>query len=187
MSWKSVGQWVKDNAKPGAALIGSLLTGNVPGAVAAGVSMIAEATGSDEPMKALAALQTNPETMVRLEEIAQQEKADIRRHIESMKRLELEDLQHSHHETQQTIRSGDNSGHWFVRSTRPGQSWLSLVFAFCYVWAAMGTATGVDLTVLIALLTLPWAYAGLREVGKGVNVYGAVKAAKSKTETAQSK
>ena len=40
MNWKDVGAWVKKNAGPGAALVGSLVTGNVPGAVAAGVSII---------------------------------------------------------------------------------------------------------------------------------------------------
>ena len=39
MNWSDVGSWLKDNAGTGAALVGSLLTGNVPGAVAAGVAL----------------------------------------------------------------------------------------------------------------------------------------------------
>ena len=30
MNWTDVGSWIKDNAGTGAALVGSLLTGNVP-------------------------------------------------------------------------------------------------------------------------------------------------------------
>ena len=37
MNWAEVGKWLKENAGIGATLVGSLLTGNVPGAVAAGV------------------------------------------------------------------------------------------------------------------------------------------------------
>lgn len=65
MSWKEVGQWLKDNAPSGAALVGSLLTGNVPGAVAAGVSLVASATGSTDPAQSLKQLQNDPATLVR--------------------------------------------------------------------------------------------------------------------------
>jgi hypothetical protein len=33
MSWSSVGEWLKTNTGSGLALVGSLLTGNVPGAI----------------------------------------------------------------------------------------------------------------------------------------------------------
>ena len=165
MNWSDVGDWLKKNAGKGAALIGSLVTGNIPGAVAAGVSMISSATGTDDPAEALAQLQQDPQAVVRLREIAQREQESIRKHIEEMKRLELEDLQRTHETTQRTIRAGDRAEDRFVRWTRPGQSWVSLI-------AALGYALNnprPDIYVLGALLTLPWAYAGLRQVGKGVD------------------
>lgn len=165
MDWKSVGSWIKENAGTGAALVGSLLTGNVPGAVAAGISLVSGATGTDDPAAALEQLKGNPESMVKLRELAYQNEASIRRHIEEMKRLELEDAQKHHRETQDTIRAGDRAEDPFVRRTRPGQSWVSLFAALAYVFVNESP----DIYVLGALLTLPWAYAGLRQVGKGVD------------------
>jgi len=170
MNWSDVGDWLKENAGKGAALIGSLVTGNIPGAVAAGVSMISSATGTDDPAEALAQLQQDPQAVVRLREIAQREQESIRKHVEEMKRLELEDQQRAHETTQQTIRAGDRAEDPFVRRTRPGQSWLSLLAALAYVFGCTFVLREKpDLYVLAALLTLPWAYAGLRQVGKGVD------------------
>lgn len=165
MGWKDVGGWIKDNAGTGAQLVGSLLTGNVPGAVAAGVSLVSGATGTDDPDKALQALQNDPQAAVRLRELYLQNEADVRRHIETMHRMELEDDQARHQTTQETVRAGDKAEDPFVRRTRPAQSWLSLVSAIAYVF----TSDAPDLMVLSALLTLPWAYAGLRQVGKGID------------------
>ena len=39
MSWSKVGEWLKGNTGTGASLVGSLVTGNVPAAIAAGVSL----------------------------------------------------------------------------------------------------------------------------------------------------
>ena len=39
MNGAEVGKWPKESAGTGATLVGSLLTGNVPGAVAAGVAL----------------------------------------------------------------------------------------------------------------------------------------------------
>lgn len=165
MDWGSVGSWIKDNAGTGAALVGSLLTGNAPGAVAAGVSLVSSATGTDDPEKAMQQLQANPESLVKLKELAYKNEDSIRRHIEDMERLKLEDAQRRHQTTQETIRNSDNSQYWFVRNTRPGQSWISLVAAIAYVFVNEEP----DVMILGTLLTLPWAYAGLRQVGKGVN------------------
>ena len=65
MDWSSVGDWIKGNAGSGAALVGSLLTGNIPGAVAAGMSLVSGATGTDNPSDALMQLQTNPDAMLK--------------------------------------------------------------------------------------------------------------------------
>jgi hypothetical protein len=173
MDWNSVGEWIKGNAGTGAALVGSLLTGNVPGAIAAGVSLVSSATGSADPAEALRQLQTDPATLVRLKELANQDEQSIRAHIEAMTRAELEDKQAEHHETQETIRAGDRAEDRFVRWTRPGQSWVSLVAALYY---ALGSVSP-SIEVLIALLTLPLAYAGLRQVGKGFDSAAAMKGA----------
>lgn len=165
MSWSDVGAWLKDNAGSGAALVGSLLTGNIPGAVAAGVSLVSSATGTDDPVQALKALQTDPKTVVALQELALKEREGIRHHIEEMTRLRLEAEQKSHETTQTTIRAGDRAEDRLVRWTRPGQSWMSLLACFAYIFSA--DQPRVD--IIMALLTLPWAYAGLRQIGKGVN------------------
>jgi xanthine/CO dehydrogenase XdhC/CoxF family maturation factor len=167
MNWEDVGGWIKDNAGSGAALVGSLLTGNLPGAVAAGISLVSGATGTDDPVKALVSLQNDPQTVVRLRELANQEQDSIRRHISDMKRIELEDRQKEHEEAQKTIRAGDVAEDWFVRRTRPAQSWISLASAVAYVFVN----NDPDYMILGALLTLPWAYAGLRQIGKGINSF----------------
>ena len=169
MNWKDVGDWLKGNAGTGAVLVGSLLTGNIPGAVAAGVSLVSSATGESDPGKALAALQGNPATMIRLRELAIQDEASIREHIRAMEELRQKDLQSEHEQTQLTIRSGDNADDKFVRWTRPGQSWVSLMAALAYVFAL----DDPSMEILALLLTLPWAYAGLRQIGK----WGEAKAA----------
>lgn len=174
MNWETVGEWLQQNAGTGAALVGSLLTGNVPGAIAAGVSLVSSATGTADPAKALAQLQTDPATVVRLRELAIQEEAGIREHLRAMTELQLKDGQAEHEQTQATIRSGDNSADPFVRRTRPGQSWVSLFAALAYVFLN----TTPDVYVLGLLLTLPWAYAGLRQVGKGIEVFASMKRGK---------
>ena len=167
--WKGVGQWLLDHAGQGAALVGSLLTGNAPGAIAAGVSLVQSATGQADPQKALNALQTDPQTVIKLQQLANDNEADIRRHLEAMAKIEADDAAASQRETQTTIRAGDTAEDPFVRRTRPAQSWLSLIAALIYVFLSFGYDKPVDTYVLGLLLALPWAYAGLREVGKGIN------------------
>ena len=174
MDWSSVGDWIKANAGSGASLVGSLLTGNIPGAIAAGVSLVSSATGTSDPAKALATLQQDPATLVRLKELAVQDDQNIREHIRLMTEAQLKDAQAEHEQTQLTIRSGDNAEDSFVRRTRPGQSWVSLFAALAYVF----TASTIDSYILGLLLSLPWAYAGLRQIGKGVDSFAAMKTAK---------
>ena len=174
MNWTEVGDWLKTNAGAGAALVGSLLTGNIPGAVAAGVSLVTSATGQALPDAALSQLQNDPASVIRLRELAFQNEASIREHIRAMTELELTDKQAEHHETQETIRSGDRAEDRFVRWTRPGQSWLSLGAAIVYVFASKDPS----LEIAALLLTLPWAYAGLRQIGKGMDTVAAAKAGK---------
>jgi len=76
-TWKEVGEWLKSNAMDGANLVGSLLTGNIPNAIASGVSLISGATGYAEPDKALNALQKDPQALLRLKELAYQNESSI--------------------------------------------------------------------------------------------------------------
>lgn len=161
MNWSDVGNFLKDNKTGVAGLVGSLLTGNVVGAVSAGASMVAQATGTTDPNKALTTLQSNPDAMVRLEEIAAAREAEVNRHLESVMTLELQDKQRSHSETQQTIRNGDNA-EGGVKYVRPLHATLSLIAGIYY-----GLFTeSPDIMILGAFLTLPFTYAGLREIGK---------------------
>jgi len=178
MEWSKVGEWVSQNAGTGAALVGSLITGNVPGAVAAGISLVSSATGTNDPGKALQALQNDPATVIRLRELAVQEEANIREHIRAMAAAQMADAQAEQHETQETIRSGDNADDVFVRRTRPGQSWVSLLAALAYIGYGAGADKAIDATIVTLLLTLPWAYAGLRQIGKGFDSFTAARAAK---------
>ncbi len=162
MSWSDVGNWLKENAGAGASLVGSLLVGNYTGAIASGISLVSSATGQSDPEQVLATLQSNPETLVKLKELAYKEEDSIRKHVEEMKRIELEDEQLSHATTQKTIINSDNSSDRLVRWTRPLQSWLSLIMAGLYVYLSKI----VDPYILGLLLTLPWSYAGLRQFGK---------------------
>lgn len=165
MDWKGVGQWITQNAGAGAALVGSLITGNVPGAVAAGVALVSSATGTADPDQALACLQNDPATVVRLRELAVQNDASIRAHIEAMTRLSLEDDQAAHRETQETVRAGDKAEDRLVRWTRPLQSWISLLCGMYYALASPDPS----IEVMLVLFTLSWAYAGLRQIGKGID------------------
>lgn len=174
MKWSDVGEWLKGNAGTGAALVGSLLTGNVPGAVAAGVALVSGATGVATPEAALAQFQQDPATVVRLRELAHQNEASIREHIRAMAELEFKDSQAEHEQTQLTIRAGDAVDDVFVRRTRPGQSWLSLGAALAYVF----TRDAPSVEILGLLMTLPLAYAGLRQWGKNAAIQAATRGAK---------
>lgn len=176
MDWNNVGDWLKANAGTGAALVGSLLTGNVPAAMALGVKLVAGATGQADPAQALQALQQDAATVTRLRELAIQEQANINAHIEAMAKAQFEDEQAEQHETQETIRAGDKADDRFVRWTRPGQSWVSLGMAGAYVFVTAKP----DITILMVLLTLPWAYAGLRTLQHANEMKAAVQQAIAK-------
>ena len=161
MNWSDVGNFLKQNQKGVAGLVGSLLTGNVVGTVSAGASMVAQATGTTDPDQAFATLKNSPEARLKLEEIAASREAEVNRHLESVMALELQDKQRSHSETQQTIRNGDNA-EGAVKYVRPSHATLSLLAGIYY---GLFTDTP-DLMILGAFLTLPFTYSGLREIGK---------------------
>ena len=176
MTWSKVGNWLKDNAGKGAALIGSLLTGNVPGAIAAGVGLISGATGTDDPTEALATLQTDPAALVRLKELYYANEADVRRRIAETKRLELEDEQKAHEQQQRTIRAGDQSTDEKVRWVRPRmaqQSWTATI-AYCLGCFGVVALTDRDLfdLAVAGMLSAPaWAYLGFRTGDKFVDAW----------------
>ena len=172
MSWQKVGDWLKDNADTGVALVGSLLTGNVKGAVAAGAALVGSATGTTDPMKALQALQTSPETLLKLQQLAQQEAQSIRENLAKMEELRLNDGQQEHAQTQETIRQGDSSDDEYTRRTRPmiaRHGWYAgLAYLFIFEGAkALGyTKSGADFDLLMLVFTMPWTYMGARMINK---------------------
>lgn len=167
MNWSDVGAWVKENAGSGAALVGSLLTGNVPGAVAAGAALVSSATGTADPIKALQALQTDPATVVKLKELALQEEASIREHLRAMYELETKDAQAEQSEQQQTIRGGDNADDPYVRETRPRiarQSWYgTLAYVFLFeLLKAFNIGQGANWDLAMIIIAPSAAYMGFR-------------------------
>ena len=171
-TWGKVGDWLKDNAGTGAALVGSLLTGNVPGAVAAGVAPVSSATGESDPDKVLATLQSDPATVVRLRELAVQEQASIRGNLRLTEEHRLKDEQVAHAEQQETIRSGDNAQDEYVRRTRPRmarQSWYATagyIIAFEAAKAAGLSSFGASMVLAMVLSAPAWAYLGFRSIDK---------------------
>ncbi len=176
MNWETVGDWLKDNAGTGAALVGSLLTGNVPGAVAAGVALVSSATGTTDPKKALVQLQSDPATVIRLRELAMQDEQSIRDHLRAITALQLDDEQKAHKEQQETIRQGDNASDEYVRRTRPmmaRQSWfgtMGYVISFEAAKAVKLFNFGASTELALILIGPAAAYMGFRawEKVKGV-------------------
>lgn len=172
MSWSKVGEWIKGNAGTGASLVGSLLTGNLPGAVAAGVALVSSATGSDDPVKALQSLQQDPATVIRLRELAAQEEADIRKHLQVMHEADLKDQQEAHRQQQETIRAGDMAEDEYVRHTRPMMARQSWYVTAAYVIAFEGfkafeiTQSGASLELAMLMVAPAAAYLGFRTVDK---------------------
>jgi hypothetical protein len=104
MEWSDVGEWLKGNAGGVAGLVGSLLVGNVPGAIAAGVSIVTNATGARDPDAALAQLQGNPEALMKLREIAVQSEASVRDHLFRMEQARYTDIANAR---EREVKSGD--------------------------------------------------------------------------------
>lgn len=172
MSWKKVGQFLQKNASKGVGLVGALLTGNVPGAISAGAALVSSATGTVEPDEALKVLESDPNSLLRLKELQLENDKDIRRHLERITELKLNDNQVEHRETQATIRNGDNSDDPWVRRVRPAHATIALIAAVAYAF----TKSNPDVYVLGLLLTLPFTYAGLRQIDKGLTVFNERKA-----------
>lgn len=171
-AWSSVGRWLKSNTSGLAGLAGAVATGNIPAGVAAVASMVSEATGASEPAEALRRLQADPETLVRLEEIARRDEADLRAHHRELMRLQLEDAQHQHEQQQSTIRTGDTAEDPYVRHTRPmmaRQSWyatMAYVIGFEALKALEVFSVGASAELTMLLIAPAGAYIGFRTLDK---------------------
>lgn len=179
-TWSKVGEWLKDNAEPGAKLVGSLLTGNAPGAIAAGVSLVSSAAGTDDPREALEQLIASPEVRFKLKELAFHNEADIRAHLAEMHRIDLEDAQKAHEQQQETIRTGDTAEDVYVRRTRPEMaraSWKATV-AYCLgCWVLSAFGHDVFSAAIAGILISPaGAYMGFRTGDKFAAAIGKRKA-----------
>ena len=167
MDWSGVGDWLKDNAGSGVALVGSLLTGNVGGAYAAGMALVSQATGTDNPAEALKQLQGNPETMVKLKELYYKNEDSIRGHTEEIARLKFEDKQREHETTQRTIVEGQRVAEpGFEKKSRPAMAWFSLIGTFGFAFYSVSLEKPVDLVVLGVLSAGYLAWMGLRTMDK---------------------
>ena len=172
MDWSKVGTFISGNAGKGVALVGSLLTGNIPGAIAAGVSMVQSATGASTPEGAISELQNNPEAMLKLKELYYANEESVREHLATMEQARLEDAQKEHEQTQTTIRGGDVATDEYVRRTRPmmaRQSWyatIGYVIGFEGAKALGVFSVGATMELALILIAPASAYLGLRTVDK---------------------
>jgi hypothetical protein len=172
MKWSEIGEWLKANAGSSTALVASLLTGNVPAAVAAGVAMVSSATGQTKPEDVFAVLSSDPATRIRLAEIEKEEAANIRTHLEVMAKQQLDNEALAHEQQQNTIRNGDNATDEYVRRTRPMMARQSWVAAAVYVIAFEGLhglgliGNGASWELAMLLLAPASAYLGFRSFDK---------------------
>lgn len=171
MKWNKVGEWITTNAGKGTQLIGNLVSGNIPGAIATGVSLITGATGTNNPDEALEVLKNDPQAVLRLKELYYQNETEVRNHLKDMTELEYANDQQMHTETQTTIRAGDVALDQEIRRTRPTmakQSWTATV-AYSIGSFGVRAITAVDLfeIEIAMILSAPaWAYLGLRTTDK---------------------
>ncbi|MBV7315466.1 hypothetical protein [Shewanella sp. NIFS-20-20] len=105
-----------------------------------------------------------PESLVDLERI----KVEMEKEITRRQALTLNDKQAEHHETQTTIRNGDNANDEYVRQTRPKLARQSFIMMVLYIMAfealkAFGVSTsGADVYMALTIGTPAFAYLGLR-------------------------
>ncbi len=104
-----------------------------------------------------------PESLVELERFKIEMEKEVTRRIE----LQLGDKQAEHHETQTTIRNGDNADDEYVRQTRPKiarQSfWMMCLYVFLFEGlSALGVGDGANIYVALTIGAFAYAYFGLR-------------------------
>jgi len=170
MSWSKVGDFLKDNAEGGVALIGSLLTGNVMGAVSAGASMVMSATGQSEPERALQELQKNPNALLKLKELSYNNEENIRKHLEAIENMRLQDEQKEHETTSNVIVQGQRVAEkGFEKLSRPLMAWVSLLASIGFVFYCADNGVPFDFLVISILSAPCFAWMGLRTLDKRNN------------------
>lgn len=135
---------------------------------------------------------TDPAVLVELQKLKNEMEKEQTRRMD----LQLADKQSEQHETQETIRSGDNATDTYVRNTRPLMARQSWYVTALYVLAfeglkVAGYGDGADLGMVAMLSTPAWAYLGLRTLdgfaphpkSSGQKVQSAVTGAVSKLLT----
>lgn len=165
MEWGDVGGWIKDNAGGVAGLVGSLLTGNVPGAIAAGASLVKQATGADTPDAALAQLQQNPEALVKLREIAAANEASVRDHLFRMEQARYADIADARKRDGAFLAAGKTNtrANWMVTMAAAGTIFGMggiLLLGWYQVQPGAGLSEGVFSALLVQLANIT-AYFGL--------------------------
>ncbi len=113
----------------------------------------------------LQSLQLTPDALVELEQI----KVELEKQKTRRQELDLSDKQDSHHETQETIRNGDNASDEYVRHTRPRMARQSFAAMVLYIvlfelFKAFGHGTGADVYVAMTIGAPAGAYLGLRSL-----------------------
>ncbi|EJV0369641.1 hypothetical protein N5280_002488 [Vibrio vulnificus] len=106
-----------------------------------------------------------PEALVDLERV----KVEMEKEITRRQELALQDKQAEHHETQETIRAGDNAADEYVRQTRPKMARQSFLCMVLYVFLfeglkVHGSGAGADIYIALTIGSLAFAYHGLRTI-----------------------
>lgn len=148
--------WIKKIAGYAPDIAAAVATGGsslaVTGLRILGKELLGNESASESEIER-AVLSASPEQMVELTRCNNEFKVE-------MKRLENQDKQSEHVTTQETIRNGDNSQHWWVSATRPAQSWCCMGIA---AWLAYNDK---PVEIVLAFLGITGAYFGLRQLGK---------------------
>jgi len=168
-AWGKVGDFIKEKGSGLVAVAGSVLTGNIPGGIAAAASMLLEATGESDPEKVLDKLQKDPSMMSKMNEIALKYEVELRKYNQQMLVEQYKDVQSEHKETQDTIRAGDKAQDEYVRRTRPLIARISFIVGCAYMVGmealnAFSTKvhSGADVQIAMVMFSPAWAYMGLR-------------------------
>ena len=138
----------------------------------------------------------SPDQLLELRRVNYKHQIDVMRLELEQKQAELEDSKAQHHETQETIRSGDTSLDKAIRMVRPTMAKQSFYASGAYVFVAIawemmtslpahpvGGAVvahvpGIDvlnIDLLTMMLSPAWVYMGLRTADKGMQVVHSAK------------
>jgi hypothetical protein len=163
--------WLKKLKEYAPDIAAAVVTGgaSIPASVAKAVSKSLGSTVNDQTDLAVAIGGATHEQMLAL-------KQENNNFVLEQMRLQLNDIQSSHHETQETIRSGDNATDERIRWVRPEmakQSWTATI-AYCIGCLGVKAITDADVfnfNIAMIIAAPAYAYFGLRQIGKGIDSY----------------